>query len=173
MDIVKANIEHLKGSVSLQSELGKGTTCVLTLPMTLTTLRSLIISSQQKRFAVPINSVAETLQVASHDIIQMPEYKAIRLRDQIIYLVDLADVLGLERESFGVHDHHFVLIVQAEGKRIGLIVDEILDEQDLVVKQLPSHMQRVKTISGGTISNDNTVMLILHIPEVVEFVQHT
>jgi two-component system chemotaxis sensor kinase CheA len=173
MDIVKANIEQLKGSVSLHSEAGKGTTCVLTLPMTLTTLRSLIISSRKKRFAVPIHSVVKTLQVASHDIIQMPGYNAIRLRDQIMYLVDLADLLGLAKEPFDVYDHHFVLLVQAEEKRLGLIVDEILDEQDLVVKQLPAHMQRVKIISGGTISKDNTVMLILHIPEVIESVQHS
>jgi len=173
MEIVKADIEQLKGSVSFSSRQGQGTCCALTLPMTLTTLRSLIISSQNKLFAIPINSVEETLQIPSHEFIQVVGHNAIRLRNQIIYAVDLADVLELPKENVHHREQIFILIARAGGKRIGLIVNEILDEQDVVVKQLPIHMQKVKTIAGATISSDNTIILILHIPEIVKLVNRS
>jgi len=173
MEIVKTDIEQLKGSVSFSSQQGQGTCCVLTLPMTLTTLRSLIILSQNTLFAIPINSIEETLQISSHEFIQVVDHNAIRLRNQIIYVVDLADVFELSKENVRHREQVFILIARAGGKRIGLIVDEILDEQDVVVKQLPTHMQNVKTIAGATISSDNTIILILHIPEIVELVKHT
>ncbi len=171
MDIVKTNIEQLKGFVSLSSRPGQGTSCMLTLPVTLTTLRSLIISSQNTRFAIPINSIEETLQIPAHKFIQVVEHTAIRLRNQIIYVVNLADVLGFASKKNELQEQQFVLIARADGKRIGLIVDGILDEQDVVVKQLPTHMQHVKIIAGATISSDNRIILILHIPEIVEFVK--
>jgi chemotaxis protein histidine kinase CheA len=171
MDIVKADIEQLKGSVVFNSKQGQGTCCVLTLPMTLTTLRSFIISSQHKLFAVPINSIEETLQIPLHEFIQVVGHDAIRLRNQIIYVVDLADVLELPKDNFHHREQIFILIVRTGGKRVGLIVDEILDEQDVVVKQLPTHMRKVKTIAGATISSDNAIILILHVPEIVKFVK--
>jgi two-component system chemotaxis sensor kinase CheA len=172
MEIVKADIEQLKGSVSFSSKQGQGTRCVLTLPMTLTTLRSLIILSQNKQFAIPINSIEETLQIPSQDFIQVVDHQAIRLRNQIIYVIDLADVLGLPKKGVRHWEQVFILIARSGEKRVGLIVDEILDEQDVVVKQLPAHMQKVKTIAGATISSDNTIILILHIPEIVSLVKH-
>jgi chemotaxis protein histidine kinase CheA len=171
MDIVKANIEHLKGAVSLRSRPNKGTSCFLTLPMTLTTIRSLIISSQQKLFALPINSIEETLQIPAQEFIQVVGHNAIRLRNQIIYVVDLADVLGLKKANPAWQEQHFVLIARANEKLVGLIVDEVLDEQDVVVKQLPAHMQHIKTIAGATISSDNAIILILHIPEIIEVIK--
>ena len=172
MDVVKVNIEQLKGSVTLKSSPDRGTSCILTLPMTLTTLRSLIISSQQKLFAVPINTVEETLQVSSGEYIDIVGHNAIRLRNQIIYVVELADILGLKKERLPETEQKFVLVARINGTRIGLIVDKILDEQDVVVKQLPPHMRQAKTLAGAAISSSNTIMLILHIPEILELVKH-
>ncbi len=172
MDIVKTNIEQLKGSIFISSTSGKGTTFVLTLPVTLTTLRCLIVSSQHTRFAIPINAIEETLQISEHELIEVIGHHAIRLRNQIIYIVHLTDVLGLTQTKNQLQEKYFVLITRTNGKRVGFIVDEILDEQDIVVKQLPPHMHKAKTIAGATISSDNTIMLILHIPEIVELAKH-
>ncbi|GAK55732.1 cheA signal transduction histidine kinases [Candidatus Vecturithrix granuli] len=172
MDIVKVSLEQLKGGIDLISQAGKGTSCILTLPATLTTIRSLIISSGQKLFAIPMNAIQETLQVAAHEIIQVVGHEAIRLRNQIIYIVALGNVLGLKHGAMKEGKQSFIVIVHANGKRVGLIVDEILDEQDVVVKQLPPHLQHAKTIAGATISSDNTIILILHVPEIVELVKH-
>jgi two-component system chemotaxis sensor kinase CheA len=78
----------------------------------------------------------------------------------------------LKKEHLPGTEQKFVLIARINGTRIGLIVDKILDEQDVVVKQLPPHMQKAKTIAGAAISSSNTIMLILHIPEILELVKH-
>lgn len=171
MDIVKASLEQLKGGIDLKSHAGKGTSCILTLPPTLTTIRSLIIASAQKLFALPMTAIQETLQVAAHEIIQVVGHKAIRLRNQIIYIVTLGEVLGLKPGSIKKREQAFIVIVHANGNRVGLIVDEILDEQDVMVKQLPPHIQHAKTIAGVTISSDNTIILILHVPEIIDLMK--
>ncbi len=172
MDVVKVNIEQLKGSITLKSSPDRGSSCILTLPMTLTTLRSLIISSRQKLFAVPINTIEETLQVSEHEFIDIIGHNAIRRRNQIIYVVELADILDLEKERLPGTEQKFVLIARINGTRVGLIVDKIIDEQDVVVKQLPPHMQKAKMIAGAAISSSNSIMLILHIPEILDLVKH-
>jgi CheY-like chemotaxis protein len=88
----------------------------------------------------------------------------------MIYVVPLAELLQLPHISAQEPDKLFVLIAHSGGKRVGLIVDDILDEQDSVVKQLPAHMRNLKTLAGATISGENTVVLILHIPEIVTLV---
>ena len=145
---------------------------MLTLPTTLTTIRCLIIACQDKLFAIPINAIEETLQVASHEFIEVLGHAAIRLRNQIIYVVNLAELLTLQNTLHAGQERSFVLITRSNGKRVGLIVDEILDEQDVVVKQLPPHIQKARTIAGATISSENTIILILHIPEIVERIKH-
>jgi two-component system, chemotaxis family, sensor kinase CheA len=171
MDIVKAAIEELKGTVTFSSTSGQGSRCVLTVPTTLISLRCLIIASRNQLLAVPINMIEETLQVQAHEFIEVVGQCAIRRRNQIIYVVDLADLLHLPGRASHGPARYFLLITRSHGKRIGLIVHEILDEQDVVIKQLPTHMQHVKTIAGATISTDNTIILILHIPEIVKLVK--
>ena len=112
------------------------------------------------------------MQVASHEFIEVLGHAAIRLRNQIIYVVNLAELLTLQNTLHAGQERSFVLITRSNGKRVGLIVDEILDEQDVVVKQLPPHIQKARTIAGATISSENTIILILHIPEIVERIKH-
>lgn len=173
MDIVKTDIEQLKGTVVLNSSPGQGTQCILTLPVTLTTLRCLIIAARGSQFAVPIDSIEETLHISHADCIHVVGHDAIRLRNQMIYITPLAEILRLPRFPQQAPEKLFVLIAHSAGKRIGLVVDEIIDEQDVVVKQLPAHMQNLKTVAGATISGDNTLVLILHIPEIVKLVGRT
>ncbi len=173
MDIVKTNIEHLKGSISVHSMAGRGTIFSMTLPMTLTTLRCLIISAHNKFFAVPITSVEETLHISPHECIDVVGHPAIRLRNHIIYIVNLAETLGLGAATSQRHEKECVLIARTNGKRVGFMVDDIVDEHDVVVKQLPPHLQYAKSISGATISSDNTIILILHIPEIIEIVKRS
>lgn len=173
MDIVRTSLEQLKGQVTLTSQPGKGTTYLLTLPTTLTTIRCLIISCHAQLFAIPINAIEETLHVVAHEFIEVLGHGAIRLRNQIIYVVSLAEILPLQSAQHSPEqERSFVLITRSNEKRVGLIVDEILDEQDVVVKQLPPHIQKAKTIAGATVSSENTIILILHIPEIVERIKH-
>ena len=171
MEIVKTELEQLKGTVAFSSAQGQGTQCVLTVPVTLTTLRSLIIAAHGQRFAAPLHAIEETAQIAVRDLIDVVGYQALRLRNQMIYVADLADVLKLPHQRRPPQEQVFLLIARAEGMRVGLIVDGILDEQDVVVKQLPGHLRQAKTIAGATISSENTILLILHLPEIVKLVR--
>lgn len=168
MDIVKADIDALKGSISLASRPGQGMECLLTLPITLTSVRCLIVTAQGQRFAVPVDGLEETVLVERSECIRVIRRQAIRLRDQMMYVVPLAALLGLPDRAWPESDKLFVLVAHAAGKRVGLLVDDILDEQDVVQKPLPPHMRHVTTVTGATIASDNTVMLTLHVPELVK-----
>ncbi len=168
MDIVKSTIEALKGTVTLASTPQKGTSCVLTVPVSLTSLRSLIITTRNSVFAIPIDAIEETLHVPVRTCFQVTGHLAIRHRNQLIYLVELGSVLQCRPSAATSPEQYFVLIARAQGKRVGLIVDAIMDEQDVVVKQLPPHIRNAtKMIAGAAISSYNSVMLLLHIPEVL------
>jgi len=168
MDIVKSSIEALKGTVSLVSTPQKGTTCVLTIPVSLTSLRSLIIKTRENIFAVPIDTVEETLHLPLHECLHVTGQVAIRHRNQLIYLLDLGRVLQCRPVAAVPREQYFILIARVQGKRVGLIVDAIIDEQDVVVKPLPPHIRKATNmIAGAAISSYNTVMLILHLPEVL------
>lgn len=168
MDIVKSSIEALKGMVSLASTPRKGTICALTVPVSLTSLRSLIIIAHENIFAIPIDAIEETLHVPVQECLLITGHLAIRHRNQLIFLIELGRVLQCRSVSAAPREQYFVLIAHAQGKRIGLIVDAIIDEQDVVVKQLPQHIRNAtKMIAGAAISSYNTIMLILHLPEVL------
>ncbi len=168
MDIVKSAIEALKGTVTLASTPQKGTSCVLMIPVSLTSLRSLIITTRNSVFAIPMDAIEETLHVLAKDCLHVTGHLAIRHRNQLIYLVELGSVLQCRPSAAALPEQYFVLIARAQGKRVGLIVDAIMDEQDVVVKQLPPHIRNAtKMIAGAAISSYNSVLLLLHIPEVL------
>ena len=168
MDIVKAAIEQLKGMIAFSSVPGKGASCVLTVPVTLTTLRSLIIAVRDMRFAVPIDAIEETLAVAAADCLDVTGHPAISLRNQLIYLVDLGEALECAAPP-APREQYFVLIARAQGNRVGLVVDAVVDEQELVVKPLPAHIRAAANmIAGAAISSQNDILLILHIPKALE-----
>lgn len=167
MDIVKTDIEQMKGAITVASETGRGTRYVLTLPVTLTSLRSLIVAVRQEKFAVPLDLIEETLLVSPAELTPVMGYAALRVQRQLIAVITLAEMLGLPNPPLPVQEHCFVLLSRMDGRRIGVIVDDILDEDDLVVKPLPAHMRKVKTIAGATIDRDNKVLLIVYLPEII------
>lgn len=168
MDIVKAAIEQLKGVITFSSVPGKGASCVLTVPVTLTTLRSLIIAVRDLRLAVPIDAIEETLAVAAAECLNVTGHPAISLRNQLIYLVDLGEALECAAPP-APREQYFILIARVQGKRVGLVVDAVVDEQELVMKPLPAHIRAAaKTIAGAAISSQNDILLILHIPKAIE-----
>ncbi|MBA4372719.1 MAG: hybrid sensor histidine kinase/response regulator [Thermodesulfovibrio sp.] len=169
MDVVKKNIvEGLKGTVKIESREGHGSTFSVRIPLTLAIMRILLVSCCGMTFGITTHHVTEIIKVPESEIISVVTRKALRLREEFIPVVELGEVLNFRpddrRQTGGMH---LILIVQFGAEKIGFIVDALYDEEDLVIKSLPTHMRNVRLVSGVTISGRNEIISILNIPEVM------
>jgi two-component system chemotaxis sensor kinase CheA len=173
LDVVRRNIiEELKGDIAVDTGRGKGTRFTLTLPLTLTTLRILFIEAGGDLFGLPVTYVSETTRVLRSAVIKVVDREAIRLRDQIVPIAPLAEVLGLPKS-----DHRqstqwlYLVIAQVADERVGLIVNGIANEEDVLIKPLPKHMKRIGILAGATIAPDGSIIPILHVPGLIRAVR--
>ncbi|MGN6300032.1 MAG: chemotaxis protein CheW [Angustibacter sp.] len=165
MDVVKTNIEAIGGAIEIDSALGRGTTCRLRIPLTLAIVASLTIECAGDRYAIPQVSLQElvTLDVerAAHAVETVSGAEVYRLRGQLLPLVRLSHVLGVESER---SDGHVVIaVLQADGRRFGLVVDRVLNTEEIVVKPLSTRLKSIGVYSGATILGDGQVALILDV----------
>ncbi|MGZ3795146.1 MAG: hybrid sensor histidine kinase/response regulator [Pseudobdellovibrionaceae bacterium] len=173
MDVVKTNIEKIGGSVELSSRLGKGSMIQLKIPLTLAIVPALIVQSEGDRYAIPQVKLVELVRVSEEDgrKIEFVQGKpTFRLRGDLLPLVHMREVLNLEgkAESFNAVSAVNIVVLNAEGEKFGLIVDEILDTTDIVVKPLAQFLRRVSIFSGATIMGDGAIGLILDVVGIAE-----
>jgi two-component system chemotaxis sensor kinase CheA len=178
LDVVRRNvIEELKGDISVETESGQGTRFILTLPLTLTTQRILFVYVRGQVFGLPVTYVSETTRVLPNEVIQVVDRQAIRLRDQIVPIARLADVLALPEGSGSTSEQRssgqwlYLVIAQAADERVGLGVDDVANEDDVLIKPLPKHLRRIGILSGATIAPDGTIIPILHVPGLIRAVR--
>lgn len=169
MDIVRTNVERLGGSVEVFSTLGQGTRFVLRLPLTLAILQALLVQVAGGVYAIPLNAVTETLRVPRRQVQTIRGQEAILLRGRVLPVVRLATVFGWERAE---HGRPNLLIVAAHvGERqLGLVVDALLGEQEVVIKALGPVIGEVPGISSAAILGDGTVALIVDVPGLLQLV---
>lgn len=165
MDVVRAALRRLKGSVSVETSLGEGTKVVLDLPLTLAMLRALLLQAGGQVFALSASSVEQVVQVEASDIRRVEGREAFRFEGQTVPLVHLGALLGLVGE---VGETFPVVVVASSGRRIGFAVDHVLDEAEIVVKDLGSYLGKVANVSGATILGSGEVALILDASELCE-----
>ncbi len=169
MDVVKRNIvDHLKGSIEVDSKPGQGATFHIRLLLTLAVMDVLLVSVSGMTFAAPSGSVREIIRSGRNEVIDVVDRKAVRLREQIIPIADLGSILGLAPGDGDEKSDLLILIVSMAGETVGLIVESLLDEESVVMKPLPFHMQDNRLVSGVTTFGDNEVINILSIPEVMK-----
>lgn len=169
MDVVKKNIvENLKGSIDADTREGMGTTFTIRLPSTLAIMRLLLFETAKTVFSVPSDAVTEVQKVSADKIIDVVDKKAIRLREQIIPVVYLDMLLGLPPVGHEREKEHIVVIVNTGIEKLGLIVQKLLEEQDMVIKTLPSHMAGEKWVSGVTISGKGDVINVLNVAMLIQ-----
>jgi len=174
MDVVKKNIvDQSKGSVQVVTEEGKGTSFFIRLPLSLAIMRVLQISVRDMAFALPVNSVAEILKVPKAEIINVVDKKAIRLREQIIPVADLCSLLNTHGDNGDAKKDAPVIMVFMGNEKLGLIVDAIIEEEDMIIKPLPRHMKGIQVVSGVTISGRNEIISVLHIPMIFNLSKET
>jgi len=165
MDVVKTNIESIGGTIEVESVVGRGTTCRLRIPLTLAIVPALTVECAGDRYAIPQVSLLELVALdadraanAVEDVNGAPVY---RLRGSLLPLVHLSEVLGVESDRSD--GHVLIAVLQADGKRFGLVIDRVLSTEEIVVKPLDTRLKALGTYSGTTILGDGRVALILDV----------
>ena len=167
MDVVKTNVERIGGVVDVQSTVGVGTTLRMKIPLTLAIIPALLVTTAGDRFAIPQGSLLELVrlesEVASRAVEMIRGSRVYRLRGELLPLVDLKHTLRLGQESETGSEAVNIVVLQADGRRFGLIVDAINDTEEIVVKPLGKNLKALSSYAGATIMGDGQVALILDV----------
>jgi two-component system chemotaxis sensor kinase CheA len=164
LDVVQAALHRLKGTISIQTVPGKGTTFFLMVPLTLASIQALMFRVGGRPYAVPLSSVVEITRIQESEIHIVDGHEVLRLRDHLLTLVRL-ERLGGDRQPKG--KRLFVVVTSAGSRKCGLIVDSLMGEEELVMKALEDRLTASEIISGASILGDGTVVLVLNVPAVV------
>lgn len=162
MDVVKTNIDKLNGLIEVDSELGKGTVIKLKIPLTLAIIQSLLVKTQEEFYAIPLASVLETVRVAIDDIYTIEGKNVLRLRDEVLSLVRLSDLFGV-KQVLENSDQAYVVVVGAGASKLGVIVDTLIGQEEVVIKSMGYYLQNITGIAGSTIRGDGKVTLIVDV----------
>jgi len=162
MDVVKNNISSLSGMIEINTEPGRGTSISLTLPITLAIIKALVIQVCTKTYAVPINSVLETLMIDARQIRTIERREVIELREQTLPLIRLGRVFDLPGGNER-RENYFVVVVGLADKRVGLLVDELMGQQDVVIKSLGQALNFIKGFAGAADLGKQKTILVLDV----------
>ncbi|MCA9042562.1 MAG: hybrid sensor histidine kinase/response regulator, partial [Planctomycetaceae bacterium] len=165
MDVVRTAIEQIGGTVDLSTELGKGTTVRIKIPLTLAIISALVVESGGECFAIPQLGVVELVRLETDDrkkIERIHQHEVFRLRDRLLPLVYLSDTLGLDR-ALTDEDDIYIVVVQVGDTQLGLIVSEVFDTEEIVVKPVGSLLKDIAIYQGTTILGDGRVIMILDV----------
>jgi two-component system chemotaxis sensor kinase CheA len=164
MDVVKTVLERLKGSTTIKSTPGQGTTFYLKVPLTLAIIKALLFRVGPRIYAVPLASVVEIARATQNEIHRVDQHDVIKMRDEVLTLVHLS---RLAKESNNNAKRIFVIVISMNDRKFGLVVDKLVGEEELVIKALDDHLVATDLVSGASILGDGTVVLILNIATVV------
>jgi len=166
MDVVKSTVDSLNGTVSLESKLGKGSKVTIRLPLTLAIIQALLIKVNKYVYAIPISIIDSTLNISSKDIRVVQNEEVIVIRGEVIPLVKLWHVFGMEHEETPKEMN--VVVVKAGVRKYGLTVDTLIGQEDIVIKSLGKIFSDVKIFSGGATLGDGSIALILDVMNIIE-----
>jgi len=169
MDVVKTNIAKLKGIVEIESNMGIGTIITLKVPLTLAIIQGLLLKVVDEIFAVPLSAVLEIVRITPEEIYSIQGREVIRVRDSILPLVRMADIIG-KTETAKRPAVSYVVIVGWAEKRIGLLVDSLQGQKEVVIKTLGDYLGDVPGIAGSTILGDGSVILVIDVGRFVELI---
>jgi two-component system chemotaxis sensor kinase CheA len=167
MDVVRANVERVGGSVEVESRLGAGTTLRLRVPLTLAIVPSLVVRSGGQSFALPQSALVELVDLPRGDAEQLVQRigatEVYRLRESLLPMVWLDRLLGLESCPAETQLGHYIAVLEAEGCRYGLVVDDLVSPEEIVVKPLSTVLREIGVFSGATVLGNGTLALILDV----------
>ncbi|MFP6085097.1 chemotaxis histidine kinase/response regulator CheAY2 [Helicobacter pylori] len=162
MDVVKTNIEKLNGIIEIDSEVGVGTTQKLKIPLTLAIIQALLVGIQEEYYAIPLSSVLETVRISQDEIYTVDGKSVLRLRDEVLSLVRLSDIFKVDAILESNSDVYVVIIGLADQK-IGVIVDYLIGQEEVVIKSLGYYLKNTRGIAGATVRGDGKITLIVDV----------
>ncbi|MCX6128462.1 MAG: chemotaxis protein CheA [Proteobacteria bacterium] len=181
MDVVKKQIMKLKGILEIDSAAGRGTTITIRLPLTLAIVQSLLVRARGETFAIPLNSVIESIRISPKDIQRIGDVEVYKLRETVLPLVHLEETMTLAskdgsisdllkqknalRKSRIKSDRYFVVVVGQPDRPTGVIVEQLLNQQEMVIKPMGPLMKNIPCVAGGAVLGHGEVVLVLDIPE--------
>lgn len=165
LDVVKTNLQRLSGLIDIASRRGDGTTFTLTLPLTLAIIRALMVKVSGRTYAIPLNAVLEIVSVKDEALRTIERREVFEVRGQTMPFIRLARVFGLEEEP---RSTHYVVLVGLAQQRLGLAIDELLGQQDIVTKPLSGRLRGIPGVSGATELGDRRAVLVLDIGALME-----
>ncbi len=166
MDVVKTNVTKLRGIIDIETEVGKGSKFIIKLPITLAIIQGLLVQIGKETVVIPLNTVIEVVRVSKEQINSVNMHEVIKLRDTVIPLLDLGKNLFDNKES-EQKDWQYIVVVGIAEKRLGLKVDHMLGQEEIVIKSLGKYLGNVPGIAGSTIMGDGSVVVIADIAEIV------
>jgi two-component system chemotaxis sensor kinase CheA len=166
MDVVRNNIAAISGIVDIQTIKGEGSRFIITLPITLAIIKALIISCNARTYSIPITSVLETLIVTDNEIRNVERKEFIQLRDTTLPLLRLDNFFDIAR-NYGHPKEFYVVVVGVAEKRLGIVVDNLLGQQDIVIKSLGESLKGFRGISGAADLGDQRTILVLDVGGII------
>lgn len=163
MDVVRSKIESLGGHVDVETKIDEGSVFKIKLPLTLAIIQALLVKVAKEMYAIPLGSIDRTINITQEDIKTVQNKEVIVLRGQIIPIIRLGDVLNVPREDGEENDDIFVVVVHIGERKAGIVVDNLIGQQEIVIKTLGKLLAGLKAISGATVLGDGRVALILDV----------
>jgi two-component system chemotaxis sensor kinase CheA len=176
MDVVKTNIQKLNGIIEINSTPGQGSSIILKLPLTVAIIQTLIVGIGDEVFAIPLNSVVETLRIKESTIQTIDKHEVINLRKSVLSLLRLGDEFGVTESAVSKVNAKssdreiYVVVVALAEKKIGIVVDDLFGQEEVVIKSLGDYQLGYKGISGATITGDGKVVLIIDVASMIDAV---
>ncbi|MEM6757507.1 MAG: chemotaxis protein CheA [Planctomycetota bacterium] len=169
MDVVRTNINKLNGQINIASAEGDGTTIEILIPLTVAIMPAMMVESDEDQYAIPLQSIVEIVRPEDTTISTIQGQRVVRLRDSVLPLIDLRDRLGQDRRP---PEGRFAVVVRVGGQQVGLMVDRLIGQQEIVIKPLDDDYTQGGPFSGATIREDGRVCLILDVNELVKTAGH-
>jgi len=172
MDVVKTNVEKLNGIIEVDSVPGKGSVFKIKIPLTLAIIQALLVSAQEELFAVPLANVIETVRITIEDISTVEGKSVLKLRDEVLPLVNMSDIFKIEK-ILGINQYLYVVVLGVGASKVGLIVDGLIGQEEIVIKSLGEYLKGIKGIAGATIRGDGKVTLIVDVAALMQLAKET
>ncbi|HJR75415.1 MAG TPA: chemotaxis protein CheA [Nitrospiraceae bacterium] len=169
MDVVRTNIRKINGSVEVESEQGKGSQIIIKLPLTIAIIQALMVEVERSIFAIPLSSVIEAVRITKADIKTINGREVLHLRDRVLPLIRLAQEFEIPADPD--RGRYYVVVAALGDRRVGVVVDELRSQEEVVIKSIWDYLENVKGVSGATITGEGKVVLILDISELVQNAQ--